>query len=107
MNKAYVFFLPFLLSCSSIGQANRNTVWTSVLNSVAFAYQQAGRKCIADSSTRDDAVKCLSKVRDDFDPVFAAIEATSDLDNAVVALCAKAKFNGVKLPDEIKAMCAP
>lgn len=107
-SKFLVISLSLLLSaCASVGQANRNAIWTTALSGITYAYQQAGRKCIADSSTRESAARCLAKVRDDYDPIFRAIEAASDIDNAVVVLCAKSKFNGIPLPKEVQALCQP
>ena len=99
--------LPVAACAAAVGRADRNAVWEAALSSVTYAYQQAGRKCIADSTTRDAAVLCLSKVRDDYDPVFRAIEAASDIDNAVVALCGKSKFNNVALPKALETLCQP
>lgn len=107
-NKASTLILAFSVSaCASTGAAGRNALWVSTLNALTVSYESAGRACVANSATKEDAVACLVKVRDAYEPAFTAVEAASDIDNAIVALCAATRFKGIEQPKELKELCKP
>ena len=97
--------IPLLLIAGCAHALHPSKYWGDVLSATAWSYEQEGRDCVKNTKTREAAELCMAEVAKRYEPVFRAVETVSDMENAFVAFCLKAKENKVVLPKEAQEFC--